>query len=98
MAENQFEHQIGSRGYRIDDALATVRAVVAQDRFVPGLQIWHHLAECAARRAPTDLLRLQHRDLDSGLGQMQRGGKPGEAGADHRCRDMARPFQWLRRR
>ena len=85
---DQFEHQIGSGGDGIDDALAALRPVVTQDRLVSRLQIRHHLAECATRCAPTDLLRLQHRDVDAGLGQMQRGGEPGEARADDGDRDM----------
>ena len=85
---DQFEHQIGTGGDRIDDALAALGAVVTQDRLVSRLQIRHHLAECASRCAPADLLRLQHRDVDAGLGQMQRGRKPGEARADDGDRNM----------
>ena len=72
MPADQFEHQVGSRRHCIDDALTALGPVMAQDRVVSRLEIRHHLAECATRCAPTDLLRLQYRDIDARLGQMQR--------------------------
>ena len=98
MPADQFEHQVGSGGDGIDDALAALRSVVAQDRLVARLQIWHHLAERAPRCAPADLLRFQHRDVDAGLGQMQRGRKPGEARADDGNGDVTSCLQLLCRR
>ena len=42
-----------------------------------------HLAIIAPRSAPARLRRLDDRDIDARFAQMQRGGKAGEAAADH---------------
>jgi hypothetical protein len=92
---DQLEHQIRPGANCIDDMLAAFQPVVAQDRIVPRLQIRHHLSECASRCTPADVLRLQHGDVDAGFRQMQRRGKPGEARADYRDRDMPWTFEPL---
>ena len=43
-----------------------------------------HQTDIAPGAAETDLGSLQHRDAQAPLGQMQRGGKPGIARANHR--------------
>ena len=88
----------GALGDGIDDALATFRAVVAQDRRVALLEIRHHLAKGAPRCAPADVLGFQHRHVDAGFGEVQGGGQPGEAGPDHRGRDMPPGLKWGGRR
>ena len=94
----EFEHQVRTGSDCIDDALAALGAVVAQDRLVTRLKVRHDLTERTSRCAPADVFRLEHGDVDACLGQMERGGEAGEAGTDDGNRDMAMVLQPFRRR
>ena len=95
---DQLEYQIGSGSNCIDNTLAALRPVVAQDRVMPRLQIRHHLAEGTARCTPTDFVRFQHGNIDPCFGQMQGGGQAGEASANDSDSNMSLAFERLRDR
>ena len=83
IAADEVEHDVGGVAREVDHATAKIGPEILFDLvgivFQPGID----LAAVASARAPAWLVRLQHRDLDAFLRQMQRRRQAGEAAADH---------------
>ncbi len=83
MARDQVEHDGRRVAQRLQQAGAVVRAEAL------GQCVGHHphpgvdQPDIAPRGAEADVGGLEHRHGRAALGRVQRGGQPGEAGADH---------------
>jgi len=81
---DQREHAVGGATCEPHQRFAVLASVASNEIIGIVLQAGNHLAAIAARRAVTDLLRLQHDHAAARLGERERACEPGVARTDDR--------------